>query len=39
MRWSELGTQKRAEVAGRVGVDVELVREDLEGLMGGIGYL
>lgn len=39
MRWMELGTQKRAEVANRIGVDAEQVRDDLEMLMGGIGYL
>lgn len=39
MRWMELGSQRRAEIAGRVGADVEVVREDLEGLQGGLGYL
>ena len=39
MRWMELGSQRRAEVAGRVGVDVEEVRDDLAALMGGLGYL
>jgi cleavage and polyadenylation specificity factor subunit 1 len=39
LRWTELGSQRRAEVAGRVGVDVEEVREDLKGLMGGLGYV
>jgi cleavage and polyadenylation specificity factor subunit 1 len=39
MRWMELGSQRRAEVAGRVGVDVEEVREDLLALMGGLRYL
>lgn len=39
MRWMELGTQRRAEVAGRIGVDAEQVREDLEMLMGGVMYL
>ncbi|KAG9230765.1 CPSF A subunit region-domain-containing protein [Amylocarpus encephaloides] len=39
MRWMELGSQRRSEVAGRVGVDVEEVREDLVQLMGGLGYL
>ncbi|KFY53406.1 hypothetical protein V496_07618 [Pseudogymnoascus sp. VKM F-4515 (FW-2607)] len=38
-RWLELGSQKRAEVAGRVGVDGETVREDLEEIAGGLGYL
>ena len=39
MRWGELGSQRRSEVAGRVGVDAEEVREDLVALMGGLGYL
>ncbi len=39
MRWMELGSQKRSEVAGRVGVDIQQVREDLESLMGGLAYL
>lgn len=38
-RWLELGSQKRAEVAGRVGVDAETVREDLVEIAGGLGYL
>ncbi|PBP22428.1 CPSF A subunit region [Diplocarpon rosae] len=39
MRWMDLGSQRRAEVAGRVGVDVEEIRDDLASLMGGLGYL
>jgi cleavage and polyadenylation specificity factor subunit 1 len=39
LRWLELGSQRRGEVAGRVGVDVEEVREDLAALVGGLGYL
>lgn len=39
LRWTELGSQRRADVAGRVGIDVEEVREDLANLMGGLGYL
>lgn len=39
LRWNELGSQRRAEVAGRVGVDVSEVREDLAGLTGGLRYL
>jgi cleavage and polyadenylation specificity factor subunit 1 len=39
LRWNELGSQRRAEVASRVGVGVEEVREDLVALMGGLGYL
>ncbi|KAF4635445.1 hypothetical protein G7Y89_g2657 [Cudoniella acicularis] len=39
MRWMELGSQRRAEVAGRVGGNVEEIREDLVALMGGLGYL
>jgi cleavage and polyadenylation specificity factor subunit 1 len=38
-RWMELGSQKRAEVAGRVGVDGETIRDDLEEIAGGLGYL
>ncbi|KAG9247800.1 CPSF A subunit region-domain-containing protein [Calycina marina] len=38
-RWKELSSQKRAEVASRVGVDVDEVREDLNDLVGGLGYL
>ncbi|KAI1001125.1 Protein cft1 [Podosphaera aphanis] len=37
-RWMELGSQKRAEVAGRVGVDVDQIREDLLTLRGGLDY-
>jgi len=39
MRWMELGSQRRVDVAGRLGVDVEEVREDLSAVMGGLGYL
>ncbi|KUJ24329.1 uncharacterized protein LY89DRAFT_604897 [Mollisia scopiformis] len=39
MRWLELGSQRRAEVAGRVGIDVDEVRDELVALMGGLGYL
>lgn len=39
LRWMELGSQRRAEVAGRVGMDVEEVREDLAALMGGLRFL
>jgi len=38
-RWMELGAQRRAEVAGRVGVDQETVRDDLEEIGGALGYL
>lgn len=38
-RWMELGTQRRLEVAGRVGVGMQEVRDDLEGLVSGLGYL
>lgn len=38
-RWLELGSQRRAEVAGRVGVGVEEVRDELEALGGGLGFL
>jgi cleavage and polyadenylation specificity factor subunit 1 len=39
LRWMELGSQRRAEVAGRVGMDIEEVREDLAALMGGLRFL
>ena len=39
LRWMELGSQRRAEVASRVGVGVDEVRDDLLALMGGLGYL
>jgi cleavage and polyadenylation specificity factor subunit 1 len=39
LRWIEVGSKRRAEVASRVGVGVEEVREDLVALMGGLGYL
>jgi cleavage and polyadenylation specificity factor subunit 1 len=39
LRWMELGSQRRAEVAARVGVDVDEVRDDLSAIMGGLGYL
>lgn len=40
-RWNELGSQRRADVAGRVGgIDVEEVREALGELGGGgLGFL
>ena len=39
MRWGELSSQKKAEVASRAGIDVDEVREDLVALVGGLGYL
>lgn len=39
-RWMELGSQRRAEVAGRVGVADWVVRGDLDMIGGsGLGYL
>lgn len=40
-RWMELGSQRRAEIAGRVGVDAEEVRDDVAavGWGGGLRYL
>ena len=38
-RWLELGSQRRAEIAGRVGVDGEGVREEIKALKGGLGFL
>lgn len=39
LRWLELGSQRRAEVAGRVGIAVEELRDELEEVGGGLGYL
>lgn len=38
-RWMELGSQRRAEVAGRVGIDVDQIRDDLVDLQCGLRYL
>ncbi len=40
-RWVELGSQRKAEIAGRIGVENWVVRGDLEmiGGGGGLGYL
>ncbi|ESZ98141.1 hypothetical protein SBOR_1520 [Sclerotinia borealis F-4128] len=39
-RWMELGSQRRGEVAGRVGVDVAELRDELSGLLGGgLGFI
>lgn len=35
----ELGSQRRGEVAGRVGVDVLELRDELSGLRGGLGFI
>jgi cleavage and polyadenylation specificity factor subunit 1 len=39
LRWLELGTQRRSEIAGRVGMDAEEVRDDLVALSSGLEYL
>ncbi|KAI9742867.1 MAG: mRNA cleavage and polyadenylation factor subunit [Claussenomyces sp. TS43310] len=39
MRWMELGSQKRSEIARGMGIDVEQVRDDLEALRSGVAYL
>lgn len=39
MRFWELSAKGRVEVASRLGVGVEEVREDLEALRSGFGYL
>ncbi|KAL3422159.1 cpsf a subunit region [Phlyctema vagabunda] len=39
VRWMELGSQRRGEIAGRVGAGVDEVREDLLALTGGLRYL
>ncbi|PGH33637.1 cleavage and polyadenylation specificity factor subunit 1 [[Emmonsia] crescens] len=39
-RWLDLGTQRKAEIANRVGADVWEIRADLEAIgKGGLGYL
>ncbi|RKF71748.1 Protein cft1 [Golovinomyces cichoracearum] len=38
-RWIELSSQRRAEVAARVGIDVDQIREDLVELQSGLRYL
>lgn len=38
-RWMELGVQRRNEVASRVGVDGDEVREELLWLRSGLLYL
>ncbi|TQS38506.1 hypothetical protein Golomagni_00986 [Golovinomyces magnicellulatus] len=38
-RWMELSSQRRAEVAARVGIDVDQIREDLVELQSGLRYL
>jgi cleavage and polyadenylation specificity factor subunit 1 len=39
-RWLDLGTQRKAEIASRVGADVWEIRGDLEAIGGaGLGYL
>jgi cleavage and polyadenylation specificity factor subunit 1 len=39
LRWMELGSQRRVEVASRIGVGINEVREDLVALIGGLSYL
>jgi cleavage and polyadenylation specificity factor subunit 1 len=39
MRWMDLGNQRRSEIASRVGVNIDVIRDDLETLMGGLEYL
>lgn len=39
LRWGELSSIKRAEVASKAGLEVDEVREVLGELMGGLGYL
>ena len=39
-RWTELGSQRKAEIAGRVGVANWVVRGDLDMIGGGgLGFL
>ncbi|EFR01919.1 serine/threonine protein kinase [Nannizzia gypsea CBS 118893] len=39
LRWLDMGAQRKAEIAGRVGADVGAIRIDLEKLHGGLAYL
>lgn len=39
LRWLDMGAQRKAEIAGRVGADVGAIRTDLEKLHGGLAYL
>ncbi|KAM5464606.1 mRNA cleavage and polyadenylation factor subunit [Microsporum ferrugineum] len=39
LRWLDMGAQRKAEIAGRVGADVGAIRMDLEKLHGGLAYL
>lgn len=40
LRWPELGSQRRSEIAGRVGAEMWEIRGDLEAIGGaGLGYL
>ncbi|EFE34581.1 uncharacterized protein ARB_06344 [Trichophyton benhamiae CBS 112371] len=36
LRWLDMGAQRKAEIAGRVGADVGAIRVDLEKLHGGL---
>lgn len=38
-RWCDLATQRKVDMAARVGTDVESIRADLEALDGGLLYL
>jgi cleavage and polyadenylation specificity factor subunit 1 len=39
MRWMELGTRRRSDIANRLGLDAEQIREDLEMLRESLLFL
>ncbi|KMU91957.1 cleavage and polyadenylation specific protein [Coccidioides immitis H538.4] len=39
LRWLDMGVQRKAEIAGRVGADIESIRVDLETISGGLDFL
>ncbi|EER28647.1 CPSF A subunit region family protein [Coccidioides posadasii C735 delta SOWgp] len=39
LRWLDMGVQRKAEIAGRVGADIESIRVDLEKISGGLDFL
>ncbi|KAI1928729.1 mRNA cleavage and polyadenylation factor subunit [Ophidiomyces ophidiicola] len=39
LKWLNMGVQRKAEIAGRVGADIDSIREDLEMIGDGLGFL
>ncbi|EEP76631.1 conserved hypothetical protein [Uncinocarpus reesii 1704] len=39
LRWLDMGVQRKAEIAGRVGADLQSIRADLERINGGLDFL